>query len=81
VDLLPGNAMLGYRAVGKTRKRSRKSAGLNAFEGFPDNFSFSGSRFADTFLGVSVGRTRRNNRGTAPNVDEAKKVCPNPGFY
>jgi len=45
------------------------------FEGFPDNFSFSGSRFADTFLEMSVGRTRRSTGEQPRMMEEAKKRC------
>jgi len=59
----------------KNQRGSRKSAGFMSFEGFPDIFSFSGDRFADTFLDMSVERTRQSER-EQPQCRRSKKGVP-----
>jgi hypothetical protein len=59
----------------------RESAGLMTISGFSGNFSFSGGRFADTFLDGTFGRSRETT-GKQPRIqEEAKMVCHDPGFY
>ena len=51
------------------------------FVDFPDNFSFSGSRFADTFLG-GFSEGSDIPLGNSPEKQKKQKmVCPDPGFY
>ena len=71
-----GRIFLPGKEIGwKNQKGCRKSAGLVPFDGFPDNFSFSGSRFADTSLEVAVGRTRQSAGGQSLMENEAKRCA------
>jgi len=57
----------------KSEGRDRKSAGLVTFDGFSDYFSFSGDRFADTFLcGFSEGLDQP--QGNNPECKKKQKI-------
>jgi len=59
----------------KNQRRERKFVGFMTIDDFSDNFSFSGDRFADTFLsGISEGSDRP--RGVAPDMRGSKNGVP-----
>ena len=74
-------AVRGENRLEKSEGGCRESAKFMNFDGFPDYFSFSGSRFADTSLGgTSEGPDRP--LGNSPELQRKKQkmVCPDPGY-